>query len=426
VKGSETWVFDQSRTSGTVPGMHTHPLPTPGEGILAAGFAVTTGGLVLAFLLALATPIVALVARRRVVAQPLEHHPDAERRIVDSVITSPSLYVYVHQLRSEHFVDEDLGAIWAVITEHNHDVEMPSVPSDETAAYELLETVGVNVPQDLREHLEHLLRDGALTATTADRLNEMLTGADATDAQTDIAREELVEIASRVYNAGIDRYEYAGSARIERTGDRKRPLRRVPSRLTPLRTLIAAGLLAVGGLVAGSVAETGESTAAQVAIAAALTFLTVGSVIWTLVDLETMYVDMPSFYVLAGASWLSALLAAWFQDALGQAVTGLLVVAGIVLFIEAINQAYRRIRGRHGMGMGDYLLVLATIGVPVALTGSLMLGQVILIVSLLAGIVGWTFSRLTRPGFTRETPYAFGPYLASGWVVGLLLWGVGG
>jgi hypothetical protein len=403
----------------------THPLLTPGDGTLPAGLDITTGGLVLAFLLALATPLVALVARKRVVAQPLEHHTDSERRIVEAVIASPSLYVYVHQLRREHFVDEDLGAIWTSIAEHNRNVAIPSVPSDETAAYELLETIGANVPQDLRVHLDHLLRSGTLAATTADRLTGLLTGADTADTQTRIAREELVEIASHVYNAGVDRHEYAGSARIERTGNRERPLRRVPSRLTPVRTLITTGLLAAGGLVAGSLAATGDGTSAQAAIAVALTLLTIGSVIWTLVDLETMYVDMSSFHVLAGASWLSTLLAAWLQGTLGQAVTGLLVVAGIVLFIEAVNQAYRRIRGRHGMGMGDYLLVLATIGVPVALTGSLMLGQVILIVSLLAGIVGWVFTRLTRPGFTRETPYAFGPYLASGWILGLLLWGVG-
>ena len=405
--------------------MHTHQLLTPGEGTLAAGLTITTGGLVLAFLLALVTPLVALVARKRVVAQPLEHHPDAERRIVEAVISSPSLYVYVHQLRGGHFVDEDLGAIWSSISEHNRNVAIPSVPSDEKAAYELLETIGANVPQDLRAHLEHLVIDGALASPVAERLAGLLTGAEPAGAWTGIARDELVEIASLVYNAGVDRHEYAGSARIERTGNRERPLRRVPSRLTPVRTLITSGLLAAGGLVAGSVAATGDGTAAQVAIAVALTLLTIGSVLWTLVDLETMYVDMPSFHVLAGASWLGTLIAAWLQGTLGQAVTGLLVVAGIVLFIEVVNQAYRRIRGRHGMGMGDYLLVLATIGVPVALTGSLMLGQVILIVSLLAGIVGWVFTRLTRPGFTRETPYAFGPYLASGWILGLLLWGVG-
>jgi len=392
---------------------------TNGSGTLA-GLPLSPTGVLLASLLVLCTPLVLALARRRVVAQPLEAHLTEERRIVAHVLASPGMYVYVHQLRAEHFVDTHLGTLWDLITEVSSGVVIPETPSDEDAAYEILAELEGSVPVDLAAKVGERLAQNADTAT-AGTLRSLL---DDVTTDTTLPRKELVSEASKVYNAGVDRAEYAGSARIERTGDPSSPLRRVASRTSPLRAAISVGILAVGGYLAERVSSQEATGAARVAIATALVLLTVGSVIWTLVDLETMYVDTKSFYALAGASWSAVLLAAVLADTLARSVTGLLVVGGIVVLIETVNQVYRRIRGRDGMGMGDYLLVLATIGVPVGITGDLLLGQIILIASLLAGITGWAFTRLTRPGFSRETPYAFGPYLASGWLLGLLVWGV--
>jgi len=393
---------------------------TTGTGTLA-GLPLSPAGILLAVLLALCTPLVLALARRRVTAQPLEAHPVEERRVVAHVLASPGRYVYVHQLREEHFVDTELGTIWSLIAEENAVILVPETPRDERAAYELLATLESSVPTDLAARIsERLVRSG--NTATAALLRELLDSATGGD---ELSREELVAHASKIYNAGVDRGEYAGSARIERTGDPGRPLRRIASRTSPLRAAISVVVLATGGYVAERLASQEADGAARVAIAVAVSLLTIGSVIWTLVDLETMYVDTMSFYALAGASWTGVLLAALLQGTVSRALTGLLVVGGIVGFIEVVNQVYRRIRGRDGMGMGDYLLVLATIGVPVGITGNLLLGQVILIASLLAGIVGWAFTRLTRPGFTRETPYAFGPYLACGWLLGLAVWMVG-
>lgn len=393
---------------------------TTGTGTLA-GLPLSPAGVLLAVLLALCTPLVLALARRRVVAQPLEMHLVEERRVVAHVLAVPGRYVYVHQLREEHFVDTELGTIWSLIAEENAGILVPETPRDERAAYELLATLESSVPADLATRIsERLVRSG--NTATAALLHELLDSATGGD---ELSREELVAHASKIYNAGVDRGEYAGSARIERTGDPGRPLRRIASRTSPLRAAISVVILAAGGYIGERLAVQEAEGAARVAIAVAVSLLTIGSVIWTLVDLETMYVDTVSFYALAGASWTGVLLAALLQGTMGRALTGLLVVGGIVGFIEVVNQVYRRIRGRDGMGMGDYLLVLATIGVPVGITGNLLLGQAILIASLLAGIVGWGFTRLTRPGFTRETPYAFGPYLACGWLLGLTVWMVG-
>lgn len=407
--------------------MPTHQLIASLEGpwsptTLALGLPASTSGLVLAVVLALCAPLVLAVARRRVVAQPLAFHLDEERRVLRAVLADPGAYVYIHQLESRHFVDERLGEIWERIAAHNSGVAIPEVPRDENAAYRILGETAERIPGDLVSHLTVCTTDGRLSPGAAGELTALAAESEALD------REELVAQASRVYNAGTDRHEYAGSARIERTQDPLRPLRRVASAVSPLRVGVTVLLLALGGYVAGAAADAVATAAtprgATAAIAAALVVLTIGSVIWTLVDLETMYIDLPSFHLLAGISWFFALLGAWLDGSLFSALTGLVAVVAVVGFIELVNQVYKRVRGRHGMGMGDYLLIVATIGVPVAVTGSPMLGQVILIVSLLAGIVGWIASRITRPGFTRETPYAFGPYLASGWILGLLLWGV--
>jgi prepilin signal peptidase PulO-like enzyme (type II secretory pathway) len=405
--------------------MHTHLIntleETTGTGTLV-GLTVSPIGVTLAALLALCTPLVLALARRRVVAQPLDVHLAEERRVVTNVLSRPGRYVYVHQLRAEHFVDTNLGTIWSLIAEVNAGVVVPTTPADERAAYELLATIESSVPTDLAAQVDERLAQSGNTTTSA-ALRALLD--DAPDDAVPLSRKELVTDASKIYNAGVDRSEYAGSARIERTGDPLRPLRRIASHTSPLRTAISVAILAAGGYFAERLADQEAEGAAKVAIAAAISLLTIGSVIWTLVDLETMYVDTASFYILAGASWTGVLLAALLQGTLGRALIGLLGVGGIVGFIEVVNQVYRRVRGRDGMGMGDYLLALATIGVPVGITGNLLLGQVILITSLLAGIIGWGFTRLTRPGFTRETPYAFGPYLSCGWLIGVLVWMVG-
>jgi len=375
----------------------------------------TVLGAILAVALAALTPVILRVARRRTLAQPLLHHRDAERAVVAAVLADPRLYVYVHQLEPGHFTDSALGALWAAIAEHNREVSVPEVPGDTEKAYAVLEAAADAVPGDLVAQLRRTDFDDAAAACR----DEILAAAD----DGALPRETLVAQASLVYNAGLDRTEFSGSARIEHTGDPDTPLVRVPSEPTVLRRAVTALLLAAGGYAAGAVGTTlADGAAASGLIAGSLVVLTVGSVVWTIVDLETMYVDTGTFWPLTGLAWVLALAAGFADGSLGDAVTGLVVVGVVVGFIEIVNQVFRRVRGKHGMGMGDYLLILATIGVPVAVSGSWMLGQVILIASLLAGIVGWVVTRLTRPGFTRESPYAFGPYLACGWMLGMLAW----
>jgi len=375
---------------------------------------------VLGGLLAVLTPWLVNIARTRALAQPTPAHPQAEIDVVAHVLRTPSRYVYVHQLRGAHFTDIHLGEIWDAIVAHNDHVALPDEHTDPKQALRLLEDCEASVSLDLIEGVQR----GALSDPARERLAGLLVSSSTTDSTTGSTpgRDELVAQASLVYNAGVDRLDYVGNSRIELTGDTEQPLRRIVEAGGALRHMIAAIMLGIGGMLSLAVGGGRNDSAAGWLVTASLLVLTIGSVIWALVDQDTMYIDLPTFYALTGIAWLLAIAAGWLGDGLMMPVRGLLTSLGVVVFIEVVNQIFRRIRGQHGMGGGDYLLILATIGVPVAVTGDFLLGQWILILSLLAGIVGWIVTRLTKPGFSKASPYAFGPYLAGGWLLALTLW----
>ena len=94
-------------------------------------------------------------------------------------------------------------------------------------------------------------------------------------------------------------------------------------------------------------------------------------------------------------------------------------IAGAVLgymSLFSVNWLFRQIRGKTGMGYGDFKL-LAALG---AWAGYKMLLPIVLVSSLVGAVVGSLFLLLTQRG--RDTYIPFGPYLAiAGWIV--FLWG---
>ena len=358
-----------------------------------------TFDILLLILLAASGPLVAALARTRSLAQPLGAHLEEERRIVRTLRARPSWYVYIHQLETEHFLDEASAGTWSATKSANRHIEFPELPQSEKKAYRLLE--------ELEPQVNAGTASGEEPAATTEDIYA--------------SREELVKAASKIYSAGMDRGDYSGSGGITLTDDPEHPIRREIPPVGGKRKLLTVLLQTLGGLAA----VTAVGSSANLFGTLALAVLTVGSLIWLWVDVDTMYIDTKSFALFGGGAWALALLAGWQNDTFGDALTGLLVSAGIVLFIEIINRFYRRVRHQDGMGTGDYMLIVATIGVPVAVTGSWMLGQSILITSLVLGLLGWVIRRISEPGFTRESPYAFGPYLAAGWMVATLLWAVG-
>ena len=94
-------------------------------------------------------------------------------------------------------------------------------------------------------------------------------------------------------------------------------------------------------------------------------------------------------------------------------------IAGAVLgyvSLFSVNWVFRQVRGKTGMGHGDFKL-LAALG---AWAGYKLLLPIVLVSSLVGAVIGTLFLLLTKRG--RDTYIPFGPYLAiAGWIV--FLWG---
>jgi leader peptidase (prepilin peptidase)/N-methyltransferase len=111
---------------------------------------------------------------------------------------------------------------------------------------------------------------------------------------------------------------------------------------------------------------------------------------------------------------LAGLVAAWFFDRAAFADHAIAAVAGFAAF-AAIALAYRRLRGRDGLGLGDAKL-LGALGAWVSWQG---LPSVVLYAAVLGLAQALPLSFIHR-GLARDTRIAFGAFLAlGGWLVWL-------
>jgi leader peptidase (prepilin peptidase)/N-methyltransferase len=194
----------------------------------------------------------------------------------------------------------------------------------------------------------------------------------------------------------------------------RRPgLLRVASSGALFATMLAAG----ARLVELSTATTAGALLGYLTVAV----LAAGSLIWALVDWDTFYLDTPSFWPFTIVAWLGAIGTAALESEISRPLAGLAICAGGAVVFVGANLAYLLLRGVNGMGFGDTLILFATAGVPAALTGSWQLGYMAIIGSMLLGIVGWLLLRLAGR-VTRESRFAFGPYLAIGWALAAAAW----
>ena len=137
------------------------------------------------------------------------------------------------------------------------------------------------------------------------------------------------------------------------------------------------------------------------------------------VDQDTMYLDMPVFGYGVVTAWIFAILAGVTSGEASRLLAGLFVVVPLFIVFEVTNFLFQKVKGVAGMGFGDTLLLIGTSGIPAAISGSYLLGIHCLIAGLLSGIFVWVVKRV-KGEITRESPFAFGPYLAIGWILGWL------
>jgi len=107
--------------------------------------------------------------------------------------------------------------------------------------------------------------------------------------------------------------------------------------------------------------------------------------------------------------------AAWWFE-MGDVLMRCLAAAAGFLVIYAVNQIYFRVRGRHGLGLGDAKLLAAS-GAWVGLSGL----PTVLIWACVTGIAVALLMSLRKQSLDKWTRIPFGPHLAFGtWLVWLL------
>jgi leader peptidase (prepilin peptidase)/N-methyltransferase len=127
------------------------------------------------------------------------------------------------------------------------------------------------------------------------------------------------------------------------------------------------------------------------------------------IDLDTSFLPDDLTLPLMWAGIVSAAMG-WLPISLSASIGG--AVAGY-LSLWFVFHAYRLIRGKEGMGAGDFKL-LAALG---AWMGWQLIPSIILLSSAVGAIVG--ISLIVFRSHDREVPIPFGPYLAGGGVAAL-------
>lgn len=363
-------------------------------------------------------------AAKRAVAQPLEIAVEDEVRLLLGVLSDLRRLPYLTTLTPEDFAAGANGRIWATLLkvaapELSH---LSANPTDEECAQlgaELVERA-----DQVHAELHRLLGLSPNAAADLARL-AYLSNLSTT---TDLSDDDVVDAGQAVLLTGTGRNKLSGSGLVvasttpDSVDPAQPPIRRVlavPSRLR--RFLTAVVTAASAALLPGFVAAADLTGAAGWVALGALAVLLAGSVVIALVDLDTMYVDLRTFLVTAGGAWALAGAAVALAGEWTRAIAGVVVVVAVAVVFELANRIYRLLRGVDGQGFGDTLIVIATVGVPPALTGDWTLGYYSGMAAMAVAVLGWGIG-FARGKFTRSTPMAFGPYLAGGWILGWAVW----
>ncbi len=359
--------------------------------------------LAVAFVAAAATWALAPLLARRSNRMPVPAHPTSETAVLDAVAARPDRIAYLYELRADMFLDPGKGAAWAAMLDaaapHIGDLGAGSTDAD-------LDAASAKMRADT----------AACTAVAAVR-------PDADPAWAGEDRDkETTSAAADVYIGAVERDTMPGSAPLVGVDgpDGATLVRRAD--VDQRRRGWFAAAAAAGGAVSVWMAAAGHYTglAAVLAVLAGVA-LVATSVAVSWVDLDTLFLDHASWAVGTAAAWLAAAGAALAAGVPGRLAVGAACAAVVALLFEGLNLAYRRLRGQPGQGGGDTLIILGTLGVPAALLGQWTVAYASLMASLAAAIAAWLVIR-ARTGAGSDTPFAFGPALAAGWIIGVAGW----
>lgn len=375
---------------------------------------------VLAALSLIAGALLVSYAARRTVAQPLAIAVEDEVRLLIGILSDLRRLPYMASLAPSDFASGANYRIWAALLKVS-DAELATLSADPDDAE--CAAVGAELV-DRADQVHADLQRELAGAPTARVDLERLAWLSQRSVDEDLSDEDVVDAGQAVLLTGTDRTRLAGGGLVlpshtpDSVDPALPPLRRFLSRPTRLRrVLTAAASAASGALLYGFIASAGLTGVSLWLGVAALAVLLAGSVVIALVDLDTMYVDLRVFLVSTLLAWALTVAAVGSAGMWGRLIYGVVVVAFTAVMFEGANRWFRWRRGVDAQGFGDTLIIIATAGIPPALTGDYRLGFFSVMAGLVACIVGWSVGAV-RGKLTRTTPIAFGPYLAAGWVLG--------
>jgi len=352
---------------------------------------------------ALAGLPIARLSARRSVQQPLSLEPQAEINIFSILAHDITLYLRIIELKATDFADKSHARLWDRITNYFSEISNPvDIESDSSAeswiARQILDYADLFSSNPISDFA--LQENVQLVSLPNGELKDLIVF----DAQAVVAAAE-------------DRNVFNGRSLIADGPEGGPSLVRVYSSPTKTRSIATILIHAFAWGVAPLLAHRfAEGVLATIFGISALLLLSSSSLLWALVDLDTMYLDTPMFWPGAILSWGLAVGAAIADYDLGRLIPGIIIALGGAIVFELANLGYRIVRGTDGMGGGDTLILLATAGVPAALFGSWTVGYYAALGSLILGVIGW-ISLFIAGKVQRHSPFAFGPYLALGWLI---------
>ena len=333
--------------------------------------------------------------------QPVSFDSDNEDIFLSYLLSHPKFWAEASIIQSIDFSQEAARKLWSEV---DGLIKKEKIyPLSENSSDKLVKLVAEKIPSDIMNRLEY--------ASIGNEYINKLKALSPT-------YEEAYAAGQLIINDSLDRGEYNGLSEIRHNGDTFYRVLGEPSVGRKIWSPSVAAIALLFGYYLSAHSYRGPS---MVLSFLTIVALTVSTLEWALVDIDTMYLDMKYFIIGSVTTYLLTVATLFTDHRLKNIIPGLLVVGVFLILLEISNFIFRRIKGTNGMGFGDYYILVTSVGVPTMLSGSWFLGYRIIMLSLMIGIVGWGIGyTLGKTG--RDKPFAFGPYLALGWVVAVITW----